>query len=110
MAGNAHFVERVGDALGTFRCLELRLVNSKPFGDDLANVEPRREAAERILEDDLHARPQLAQRAAVKACQFAAFEADMAFGGFEPQQGEARGRFARAAFTDEADGLAFVAP
>ena len=78
----------------------------EPLLDDLRHRQPRRQARERILEHDLHLAPQRPHGALADAVEPAAVEADRAVAADEAQQREAERGLARAAFADDAEGLA----
>jgi hypothetical protein len=80
----------------------------QPFLDDLRDRKPRRQARERILEDDLHLAPQGPQGSAAQSFEPLAIEADHARAVDEAQQSEAERRLARYRFADHAQGLARV--
>ena len=62
--------ERAGDRLAALGGVEPRLLRDQSLFDDLGDRQPRRQRAERVLEDDLHVapeRPHLSDRQAAKA-------------------------------------------
>ena len=77
-------------------------MHRQPFGDDLAHRHPRRQAAERVLEDDLHvARAAAAALRLSSVGEVGAVEADAALGCSSRSSAIAHGGFAGAAFADQ---------
>src|SRR5258706_9973559 len=75
--------------------------------DDLAQGHPRVEGGERVLEDDLHVAPALAQLLAAERGEVVAAKADAPGGGLdEAQHGAAERRLAAAALADDPQRLA----
>ena len=83
-------------------------MHSQPLGDDLAHRKARRQAAEWVLEDDLHVGAQMAQGRAIQPGQVLAGKGNAAFRGLQLEQCETHGGLAGAAFADQADGLALA--
>jgi hypothetical protein len=80
-------------------------VHIQPLGNDLPDRHARRQAAERVLEDDLQIRAQVAQRRRLQALDFAAQKQDRAVTGDQPQDGQRQRGLARTRFTDNPQGL-----
>src|SRR5215470_1870344 len=80
----------------------------QPLGDDLADGEPRRKGAIRILEHDLHLPAQRADFTAAQAIDARAVEPDAALALDEPQEGQTERRFAGPALAHDADRVALA--
>ena len=81
-------------------------VHLEALFDDLGNRQPRAQAAERVLEDDLHFPPQRAQGARLQPLDEGFAEMNGAARGDEAQQRQTQGGLAGAGFTDHPDRLA----
>ena len=104
----ADLMQRLRHPDAALRARQGGLVHGQALGDDLRHRHPRRQAAERILEDDLHIRAQSPQPLLVEFGQVRAVETDIAVRRHQPQQRIAHGGFAGAAFADQSDGLALM--
>ncbi|MNH41816.1 hypothetical protein D3C79_1033850 [compost metagenome] len=80
-------------------------MNAQAFANDVTDAHARAEAAEGILEDHLHLPPQGAYLLLIQTFKGGALKANGALAAQQPQDCQAQGGFARAAFTDDAQGL-----
>ncbi len=84
-------------------------MHRQALGDDLRHRQPRRQAAERVLEDDLHVGAQLPQALGLSSsARSTPGEPDAALRLHQAQQRIAHGGFAGAALADQPDGLALM--
>ncbi len=83
-----------------------RAVHAQPLGDDLLAGHAGREAAVRVLEDDLHFRAQLAQAAGGPVAHVLAAEGDRALGLDQAHDRQRQRGLARSAFAHDAHRLA----
>ncbi len=82
-------------------------VHDERLADDVADGHPRVERGVRVLKDDLHLAPHLAELFALQLRQFAAEEIDRALGRLqELEHAVARRRLAGAGLADETERLA----
>ena len=102
----SHLPERRRDDVLPVRGGSGGAVNPQAFFDDLADRQPRAQAAERVLEDDLHLPPQRPQGVRPQALDQGVAEIDGAARGDEAQQRQPQRRLAGAGFSDHADRLA----
>ncbi len=101
----AHFLQR-GDNRRFLLGGSAHLVDTQAFADDLAHAHARAQAAERVLEHHLHFPAQRAHLLLAELVHLMAFEANATLARNQPQNCQAQGGFARAAFTDDAQRLA----
>ena len=95
----------LGDQLALVAPL-VDLVDRKPLTDDLETGHPRAERAEGVLKDDLHVGAQPAQLLGRPFAQVLTAEGHLPFRADEPHDRQRRRGLARAAFADDAQGLA----
>ncbi len=96
--------QRVDDRLLLFG-LAADPMDAQAFADDLADTHAWAEAAIRVLEHHLHLAAQRAHVMLRETVQPGAFEADAALAFQQPQDRQAKGRLARAAFANDAQRL-----
>ena len=79
----------------------------RPSRDQIADLHPRVERPDRVLEDDLHVLAHLLHALRRERDEVDAVELDLTRGGLEePEDGASEGRLAAAGLADEANGLA----
>ena len=102
----ADLAQGVADPRIALGAIELGVMHAQAFADDLAHGQARRQGAEGVLEDDLHARAQGAHARLVQRHDIDTIEADLALALEQAQQGAPQRRLAGAGLADDADGLA----
>ncbi len=104
--GQPHQGQHVGHRLAR-PGVHPRAMDQQRFGDDVLHRHARVQRAERVLEDDLHGAPLVAQRLALQVADVLAVEQDGAAARLDqPDQQPPERRLATAGFADQAERLA----
>ena len=107
VGAEADGLEQVDHALLALAAVAGQAVDGERLADDAADGVARVERGERVLEDDLHVAPHVAQLLARRVGDVASLEPDLARAGLDqPQDAAPGGRLAAAALADEAERLA----